>query len=85
VKKMVNRTLGTELNVTEVIVLRNLWEYYVTDEETGNPDIKFCFVCGFENELGDVSMSEIAPYVLTRTKKLDQALPAPGYTWKEYT
>jgi hypothetical protein len=73
---------GTELNIVEHIMLKNFWEYYVTDDSY-NDDIKSCFVMGLENEIGDVSMSEIQPYIITRTKNLSEVMPASGWRWKD--
>ena len=67
------------INVTEHIILRNFWEYYITDEEFTS-GIKRALVLGYETELGDVSLSEIKPYAISRTRDLD-IMPAPGWTW----
>ena len=63
-------------------VLRNGWEYYFLDDKKG--DIRSAYVCGFENEMGDVSMSEIAPYIMSRTQShndLFDLAPAPDCEW----
>jgi hypothetical protein len=73
---------GTVLNVVEHIILKNFWEYYVTDEKFTD-DIVCCLVMGDEQEIGDVSLSEIKPYVISRTKKLDDIMPASGCEWVE--
>lgn len=78
-RKMVNQN-GTELEVVEHIILRNFWEYYVTTDSYSD-DIKLCLVMGDFIELGDVSLSEIAPYIISRTKNLANVMPAPGYNW----
>ena len=70
----------TTLNIVEVIILNNHWEYFVTDE--GKGDIKLCYVLGYENELGDASMSEIEPYIISRTKDLSEVMAAPGWNWQ---
>jgi len=36
---------------------------------------------GFETEYGDVSMKEISPYIICRTRKLDELMPAPNWEW----
>jgi hypothetical protein len=36
---------------------------------------------GFENELGYVYLPEISPYIMTRTKNLNEVMPATGYEW----
>jgi hypothetical protein len=76
---------GIEIHIKEHIILKNLWEYYVTDDVPieGEPDIVQALVVGFETELGDVSLSEIKPYIISRTKSLNEVLPAPNWNWKE--
>lgn len=79
-KVMVNSETGQTLKITEHMMTRNFWEYYVTDETDG--DIARCLVLGFEDEIGDVYLPEIAPYIITKTKKLSGVMPAPGWNWK---
>lgn len=74
---------GSELKITEHIILKNHWEYYVIDEDTGDPNIKLCMVMGFETEIGDVYMPEIEPYILTRTTDLEELAPAEGCRWAD--
>lgn len=69
-----------KVNVTEHIILRNGWEYYVTDQKH-DEDIVLCVVMGFETEMGDVSLSEIKPYILMRTKNLTELMPCEGWRW----
>ena len=71
----------TELTVVQHIILANFWEYYVTDEDTGDPDVKTCLVLGFENEIGDVYIPEIEPFIRSRTPVLKSVMPAPGWEW----
>ena len=80
-RKMLRVDSEQALEVCEHIILLNLWEYYVLNAETNTDDIKLCYVLGFENELGDVSMDEIAPYIISRTKDFSGVLPAPGFEW----
>lgn len=70
------------LKVVEHIILRNMWEYYVLDAPTNTDEVKLCYVMGFENELGDVYLPEIQPYIISRTKKLSEVMPPPNYNWK---
>ena len=79
-RKMKNVKTGQVLNITEHIIIKNLWEYYVTDDKFDD-DIVQCFVMGFENELGDVYMPEIEPYIISKTKKLNEIAPAHGFEW----
>lgn len=68
------------INVVEHIILVNGWEYYITDEEFSD-DIVRALVMGFETELGDISLEEIRPHVITRTKDLSEVMPAGGWSW----
>ena len=70
------------VNVLEHIILRNYWEYYITDDKF-NDDVVRSVVMGDETELGDISLSEIKPYVMSRTKRLDEIAPASGWEWVE--
>ena len=84
-RKMVS-TNGTELYVKEHIITRNLWEYYIVDDEPSDHEINYdmiqlAYVMGFENELGSVYMPEIEPYILSRTKDLSNIMPASGFNW----
>lgn len=74
---------GSTFTVYEHVILKNLWEYYVLDCKKG--DIRECLVMGFETEMGDVSMSEIAPYVILRTTvtKDTEIKPVTGGKWLE--
>jgi len=72
---------NTELEIVEFIMTKNFWEYYVINEDTGNDDIKTCLVTGFETEIGDVYMPEIEEYILTRSKNLNEVMPASGWDW----
>lgn len=75
--------MTTTINVVEHVILKNLWEYYITDEPCDNPDVVFALVMGDETELGDVYMPEIKPYIITRTKNLNDVFPASGWQWVE--
>ena len=79
--KMKSRDTGAVFDVVEHIILKNWWEYYVIDDPSNTDDIKLCFVMGFEDEMGDVSMDEIKPHILSRTKRLNQVAPAAGFVW----
>jgi hypothetical protein len=62
----------------------NFWEFYLLENPIGK-DIVRCLVMGYENEIGDVSLSEIAPHVISVAKKRDfEALfPPTGWQWCE--
>jgi hypothetical protein len=67
------------LPVIEWIMLKNGWEYYVS--EITEQGLAFCLVDGFEQEAGDVDLNEIKPYITCRTKDLKTIQPAIGYKW----
>ena len=63
-------------------VTANGWEYYFLDNKKS--DYRFAYVCGFENEMGDVAMSEISPYIRSITfddADLQRIAPAPDCVW----
>jgi hypothetical protein len=69
------------LNIVEHIIVKSGWEYYVTDDESGE-DTRLCYVMGFENEFGYVWLPEIEPYIVSRTKNLKNLLPPEGgWNW----
>ncbi len=71
-----------KLNITEHIITKGFWEYYITDQifsEDG--DIVQAVVMGHETEVGDISLSEIKPYIITRTRNLNEVAPAEGWQW----
>jgi hypothetical protein len=79
-RKMRNKD-GHTINVIEHIILRNFWEYYVTDQNYGE-GLQFCLVLGDYDELGDVYLPELSPYIVSRTKKLTPVIAAPGWEWE---
>ena len=71
---------GDTVKVIEHIILSNMWEYYIL--EAANEDgIAFALVVGDYTEMGSVSMDEIAPYIVSRTTRLNEIMPAPMWTW----
>lgn len=71
----------TTLNIWQHIILRNYWEYYVTDQKHGK-NIYTCLVLGEETEIGDVDFDEIRPYVISATTKLGRGvMAAPNWKW----
>ena len=76
-RKMTNGT--TVIEVIGHIITRNGWEYYVTPK--GDKWVRMCLVVGYETELGDVSFREIGPYIISKTAKLTNVLPAKGWRW----
>ena len=84
-RKMIRGNL--KLDVVEHIILRNMWEYYVLandrDQQQADPDIVYALVMGFNDEIGAVSVSEIKPYIISRTTDLSEIMPADGYEWAD--
>lgn len=80
-RKMQKIDSKTILEVKEHIILKNFWEYYVLESDTNTDDIKLCLVLGDENEIGDVYIPEIKPYIISKTKNLSEVMPAPNYNW----
>ena len=71
---------GDTVKVIEHIILSNMGEYYIL--EAANEDgIAFALVVGDYTEMGSVSMDEIAPYIVSRTTRLNEIMPAPMWTW----
>ena len=60
-------------------ITRNFWEYYILDN--AKTDYRFALVDGHEQEMGDVSMNEIKPYLISLTSSLDELAPASGWEW----
>jgi hypothetical protein len=79
-RKMKSNNSDAVVNVVEHIIVKNWWEYFVTDRKESE-DIAEAVVLGFEVEQGDVSLSEIHPHIISRTRDLDGVLPAPGWEW----
>ncbi len=80
-RTMVNE-YGTKINVVAHIILKNGWEYYVTDQVFDKENhIVQCLVMGFETELGDVYLPELAPYKVSYTRDLTEVMPASGWRW----
>jgi hypothetical protein len=71
---------GQRLEVREHIMTQNMWEFYVL-EEPDQDGVSFAFVSGDCNELGYVSLDEIKPFIISRTKQMDEIFPAPGFSW----
>ena len=78
----VSNKVGIRLNVTEHIMTRNLWEFYITDNKASD-DIVEALVMGHETEIGDVSLSEILPHAISRTTDLNEIMPPEGYSWED--
>lgn len=80
-REMQNLETKTKVKVYDHIILKNFWEYYVT--ESGKKRVKKCVVYGHETELGLVDMEEIQPFINVRAEPetLNLIMPAPGWRW----
>ena len=84
-RKMRGKSLGEDgiCTVVEHIIIKNMWEYYIlkTDLDEDDDSYKTALVVGDYTEIGGVSMPEIEPYIVSRTTKLHDIQPAPGWEW----
>lgn len=78
------KQIGSDLtiNIVEHWMTQNFWEYYITDA-VHDDDIVTALVLGYEDEIGYISLSEISPFVISKTKCLDDVIPPPGWNWGE--
>ena len=77
---MRNKADGEIVTVHAHIITKNWWEYYILDNKRYD-DIRFALVMGIETEMGDISVNEIRPYIVTQTSNLDGCMSAPGWEW----
>lgn len=82
-RKMKRNGSDSVVTVHGWAVTRNGWEYYFLEKPKG--DIVFALVMGFENEMGDVSLSEISPHITSAAKgaELLDLGPAEGWEWMD--
>lgn len=79
---VMNDRPACKVKVENMYVLSNGWEYFL--EKANKAGIAFGLVCGFEDELGDVFVPEIQPYIVSSAnKECTDALPAPGWYWED--
>ena len=78
-----NQNENHTLTIHQWIILRNGWEYYVT-EKPDSDGIGEALVLGFENEIGSFSLDEIKPYVLSSAvaNELLDLAPPDGWHWQ---
>jgi len=76
------------LHVARHIILSNFWEYYVT-EEPDERGFSFGYVMGDVSEMGDFSIEELKPYILSDSDKISSdpndgnyILPPEGFSWQ---
>lgn len=78
--KQMKSKYGTTINVVGHIILRNGWEYYLTDDKHDADTVR-CLVMGFETELGDVYLPELRGHIVSRTNDLKEVMAADGWEW----
>lgn len=73
---------GSVVTVHGWLLTRNQWEYYLLDNERDS-DIRFALVDGHEQEMGDISLSELKPYITVVASQADllDLAPAPNWEW----
>lgn len=81
-RKIINKDNGKVLCVYEHIIVTNHWEYYVCEDKQKG-DLRLCLTYGYENEIGEVSLNEIRPYIRSRTTDLSELMPPPGWNWED--
>jgi hypothetical protein len=81
---MVEVNTGQELKIEEWIMTKNLWEYYIlSDKKVKKSPIRMAYVRGIFDEIGSVDLEELEGYIMSRTKNLNEVMPAPNFRWKE--
>jgi hypothetical protein len=81
-RKMKASWMSKPVNVYGWAMTVNGWEYYFLDNKKG--DIREAYVCGDANEQGDVSLSELRPYIRSITfndSDLQDLAPAFDCQW----
>lgn len=74
--------MSKPVNVYGWAITAHGWEYYFLDNKKS--DIRFAYVIGYESEMGDVSMSELSPFIRSITfddADLQHIAPAPDCEW----
>ena len=71
-----------KLGVVAHVILRNLWEYYITElpDESG---LGMALVMGDYTEYGTITQDDIREYGISYTTQLDDVMPATGYSWED--
>ena len=70
-----------EVAVIGWAMTKNFWEYYILEKDPTDPEITFCLVDGYCQELGYVDLREIRPYISAMTTNLHEIQAAPGWDW----
>lgn len=78
-RKMKKINSDITINVERILITKNMWEHFITDE--GDNDYRFALVMGFETELGDVYLPELRKHKLVESTDLAETMPAIGWQW----
>lgn len=73
---------GAEYTVLKHIITRNFWEFYILSEADEHGQC-LAYVLGAENELGNIHLPEIMPYVILVTEDFTDVLAPSGAVWKD--
>ncbi len=80
-RKMRRLETGTVVNVYSHGITKNFWEYYFLDPKPDSRKNMCALVMGFEQEMGDVHLPEVQPYLMSYTKNVSEIAPAEGWEW----
>lgn len=80
-RELRNNDTGKVVTVYGWAITRHAWEYFFTSSAPSADDIVEAIVYGHEVERGDVSLSEIRPYVMSHTVDLVDLAPPPNWHW----
>ena len=69
------------VKVHEHWITKNFWEFFFLEDLAKNKNIVLALVYGDVTEIGDVPLDEVRPFVMSKTRKLDDLMPAPGWRW----
>ncbi len=71
---------NARLKVIAHAILRNMWEYYVTESPDGD-GVMWALVVGDYTEYGTVSQYDIDKHGISYTTDLTDLLPPPEWQW----
>tara|TARA_B100000131_G_scaffold192095_1_gene184639 strand:+ start:203 stop:457 length:255 start_codon:yes stop_codon:yes gene_type:complete len=73
---------GNTLDVVAHVMMRNMWEYYITELPNEN-GIGWALVCGDVVEYGSIAQADIDAYGISYTTNLDELMPPVGWAWAD--
>ena len=81
VMQQIDKRFKAKLKIRKHLIARNFWEYYITDMYPPDSDIQNAYVMGNFDEIGDVSLLELKPFIISETENLQDVAPATGWKW----